>query len=202
VRAPLIVVALVLPLALVGCGGGPTDSRASSLATADAPSQPATHESSRWGYSVEIPAGWHRAERSLSNLTDPVEILVAATYEPRVGGQDCGPLEFGGFDARQVLVTVLERGLDPGSEWTDFPPRPAHFEFESGMTSEFADCVRDRQDIPLRDHWFRFTDAGRHFHVLVVIGADAPHEAADAAYRMLDSLRFDPAVKPDWRAAG
>jgi hypothetical protein len=97
---------------------------------------------------------------------------------------------------------VLERGRDPASGWPDFPPRPAHFSFEPGMSSEFAACLRTRHGIPLRDHWFRFTDAGRHFHVLVAIGAHAPPDAERDAYRMLDSLRFDPRVKPDWRSSG
>jgi hypothetical protein len=161
----------------------------------------ATYEDPRWGYSVDIPAGWHRAESRLTALTDPVEILVVATYRPRQGSEACGPMEFGGFDADEVLVTILERGLDPGSQWPDFPPRPAHFAFETGMTSEFTECLRTTQRIPLKDHWFRFTDAGRHFHVLVAIGADAPPGAGRDAYRMLDSLRFDPSVKPDWRTS-
>ena len=48
---------------------------------------------------------------------------------------------------------------------------------------------------------FRFTDAGRHFHVLVAIGAEAPSSAEADAYRLLDSLHFDPSVKPDWRSS-
>jgi hypothetical protein len=162
----------------------------------------ATYDDPERGFSVRIPAGWHRATRPLTPLTEPVERLVVATYRPRAGSDRCGPLAFGGFDADEVLISVLERGLDPDSEWRDFPPRPARFAFEAGMTSEFTECLRTTEGIPLKDHWFTFTDAGRHFHVLVAIGADAPPEAARDAYRMLDSLRFDPSVKPDWRASG
>jgi hypothetical protein len=158
------------------------------------------YEDRERGFSVRIPTAWHRAERPITTLTDPVEILAAATYRPRPDDAGCGPLAFAGFESDEALVTILERGLSPSSEWPDFPPRPAHFTFEPGMTSEFAECLRDTRGIPLRDHWFNFTDAGRHFHVLVAIGADAPPEAAGEAYRMLDSLRFDPSVKPDWRS--
>jgi hypothetical protein len=151
---------------------------------------------------VRIPSGWHRAERALTTLTDPVETLVVATYRPRSGSERCGPLALGGFDANEALVTVLERGLDPESEWPDFPPRPAHFEYEAGQTSEFTECLRTTEGIPLKDHWFRFTDAGRHFHVLVAIGAEAPAGVEADAYGLLDSLHFDPSVNPDWRSSG
>jgi hypothetical protein len=56
--------------------------------------------------------------------------------------------------------------------------------------------------IPFADHWFNFTDAGRHFHVQVGIGESAPGEARERVYRILDRLRFDPNVKPDWPSAG
>jgi hypothetical protein len=203
-RFPGGLVALLFALSVgqAGCGQTPTGSPPSASAPDASPAGGTFYEDPRRGYSVTIPHGWHRSVHPLADLSDPVEILVAATYEPRVGGENCGPLEFGGFDGDEVLVTVLERGLDAGAEWADFPPRPAHFTYEPGRTSEFASCLRDRGGIPLRDDWFTFTDAGRHFHVLVAIGADAPHAAAVDAYRMLDSLRFDPGVRPDWRSSG
>jgi hypothetical protein len=154
---------------------------------------PETYQDPRWGYSVDIPPGWERAKRSLTpHLTDPVEILAAATYPLERGRLDCGPLALSGFDEHQVLVMLLERRRGPASTWQDFPPRPAHFHFEPGMSSEFTSCLRTRHGIRLRDHWFGFTDAGRHFHVLVAIGESAPPGAERQAYRMLDSLRFDP----------
>jgi hypothetical protein len=200
----LAALTLVASAAGAGCGDEPAPSRGADTA----PAQPAGTDTAPApraprGFSVTIPPGWHRADRPVTVLADPVEVLVAGTYPPEPGPEGrCGPLSFRGFDAAQVLVMVLERGQDPKSEWSDFPPRPAHFAFANGMSSEFTSCLRERSGIPLRDHWFRFTDAGRHFHVLVVIGADAPQEAETEAYRMLDSMRFDPSVKPDWRSAG
>jgi hypothetical protein len=52
------------------------------------------------------------------------------------------------------------------------------------------------------DYWFGFSDAGRAFHVFVGIGKDAPPDVRRDAFRVLDSLRFDPAVKPGWRSSG
>ena len=202
-RATHLLPALFLIAVALGCGSAPADpTRAGSTTAGSTTADPATYESSERGFTVWIPPGWHRAERPLTVLTDPVEVLVAATYRPRTDGpgtENCGPLAFEGFDADEVLVTILERGLAPASAWPDFPPRPDHFAFEPGMTSEFTECLSTTRNIPLKDHWFRFTDAGRHFHVLVAIGRDAAPEAGLDAYRMLDSLSFDPSVKPDWR---
>jgi hypothetical protein len=190
-----IVVLLAIAAVLVGCGSDPDGPRA------DPPPAP-RYESADRGFSVLVPPGWHRADSKVTVLGDPVETLVVATYSPRPGGPDCGPLAFAGFDENQALVIVLERGLDAQSTWPDFPPRPAHFRYEPGKASEFTDCLRTKYGIRLKDHWFTFTDAGRHFHVLVVIGDLAPRAVAAEAYELLDSLRFDPAVRPDWPSAG
>jgi hypothetical protein len=183
VRSVPFVAAAVVVLIAVGCGTEPARSTAPD---------PNAYESAEWGYSVTIPPGWQRAERPLATMTDPVEILVAATYRPRPGSQGCGPVALDGFDADEALVTILEREGGPRSGWPGFPPRPARFAFDAGMSSEFTDCLRTTRGIPLRDHWFAFTDAGRYFHVLVAIGADAPASAEAKAYRMLDSLRVFP----------
>jgi hypothetical protein len=192
VRTVGAIAGLAAVLAACGAGADPAP-RPASLETYDYP---------RAGYSVDIPPGWHRADSRITALADPVERLVAATYPPRQGTEDCGPVEFGGFEADEALVVVLERGRDPSSDWPDFPPRPARFAYEPGMSSEFPECLRTMRNIALKDHWFRFTDEGRHFHVLVAIGADAPPGTERQAYSILDSLRFDPSVKPDWHSAG
>jgi hypothetical protein len=202
VRPTLPLVAVLLVTVSPGCGNDRAGSQAAGMAPAPVEAASGIYENARWGYSVRIPPGWHWAERPLTALTDPVETLMVATYRPRSGSDRCGPLAFGGFEANQALVTVLERGLDPGSDWRDFPARPAHFAYQAGQSSEFTECLRTTEGIRLKDHWFRFTDAGRHFHVLVAIGADAPSSAEAEAYGLLDSLQFDPSVKPDWRSSG
>jgi hypothetical protein len=193
---------LALTCPVVGCGDDPAGSEAAGTVPAPVEPAPGTYVSARWGYSVRIPPGWHRAERPITPLTDPVETLVVATYRPSPGQEGCGQLTFRGFDSNEALVIVLERGLDPESAWPDFPPRPAHFAYEAGQTSDFTQCLRTTEGIPRKAHWFRFTDAGRHFHVLVAIGAEAPRSAEEVAYSLLDSLQFDPSVKPDWPSSG
>ena len=89
----------------------------------------------------------------------------------------------------------VERGLDPGS---GFPVRPEHFGPGLGGPSEAAACVPTAH---FTDHWFTFTDAGRYFHVLVAFGPQASHEVRSQAWKILDSLRIDHSVRPDWRAS-
>ena len=190
-HTPLLATLLIATVA-AGCGSG----AAGPAQTGRAPTTPSRHDAANPGFTVTIPTGWYRAEERVGDLTDPVERLVATTYPLRRGGVDCGPLGFGGFDAAEALVVLLERGRDPQSEWTDFPARPTHFTYEAGMTSEFSACLAEKPRIPLRDHWFRLTDVGRHFHVLVVIGDNAPPAGTREAYAILE-----PAVRPE-RAAG
>jgi hypothetical protein len=197
----LVVALLLVAVVAAGCGGATTARThpGGSVVDGDGWSR---YEDGRWGFAVSIPPGWHRATRSLTALMDPVEILVAATYLPQPGDLDCGPLALAGFDSDEAMVAILERGLDPGADWSDFPPRPGHFHFEPGMGSEFTDCLGQSRGVTLKDHWFRFTDGGRHFHVLVAVGQSAYPGAMVDAYRLLDSTRFDPAVKPDWPSSG
>lgn len=69
--------------------------------------------------------------------------------------------------------------------------------FPDGST--FTDCFVG--DLPVEDHWFGFADAGRAFHVLVIIGRAASSDVRDEAWSILDRLRFDPDVRPDWKAS-
>ena len=56
-------------------------------------------------------------------------------------------------------------------------------------------------DRKFTDHWFGFTDGGRHFHVLVVFGPEASPQVQDQAWAILDSLKVDAHVQPDWQAS-
>jgi hypothetical protein len=162
---------------------------------------PLTHRAH--GLAVELPPGWHVAGESLTpNLSDPREVLAVSTVplHPRptgcaqVGGsalQDMGP--------RGAFVTLQERGLEPGSAWLGFPARPAHFGPELGGPSEASECVPTAH---FTDHWFGFTDEGRHFHVLVAFGPLATAETRRQAWAILDTVRVDPLVRPDWESAG
>ena len=129
-------------------------------------------------------------------------MLAVATFELRYRRTACAHVagsaleDLGPGDA---FVTLQERGLDPGSTWAGFPHRPARFGPELGGRSEASECVPAAR---FRDHWFEFTAGGRHFHADVAFGPRASPETRAQAWAILDSLRVDPQVRPDWPASG
>jgi hypothetical protein len=151
---------------------------------------------------VQLPNGWQAARTNLTpHLLDPREEVSVGTfplsYEPGACAQfPSGTLERLG--PQDAFITLQERGLDPQSTWPDFPPRPQKFGPSLGGASEVEQCVSDRR---FTDHWFGFTDAGRHFNVLVVFGLKASPEVQSQAWAILDSLKVDPQVQPNWRAS-
>jgi hypothetical protein len=45
-------------------------------------------------------------------------------------------------------------------------------------------------------------DGGRAFHVMVAFGPQASGEVQRQAWAILDGLRVDPSVVPDWQSSG
>jgi hypothetical protein len=183
---------LALGIGAFGCGDRGDD---------DVASDQSIYRNQAWGYSVAVPPGWYRVAQPRSpGSGDPVVILAMATFPLR--DEDAAyPIPRQGFGADEAFVTILERGLEPGG-WKSFPTRPQQFRFEPNRGSVPAEYVRRATGIAFRDHWFNFTDAGRHFHVQVAIGDLVSRSESDEPYRILDTLRFDPEVKPDWPSAG
>jgi hypothetical protein len=189
---PLLAVALAAGLA--GCG----------QTAGDAPRWAAPSTAYRMhGLTAMLPPGWHPASSSLTpGLGDPREVLSVGTFPLRYRELVCAQIpgsaleDLGPGDA---FVTLQERGLEPGSTWSDFPPRPAHFGASLAVPSEVSACVPAAR---FSDHWFGFTDAGRHFHVLVAFGPEASRTTRAQAWEILDALVVDPAVRPDWPSAG
>jgi hypothetical protein len=189
-RPAAALAALTTTLLLAACGAD------------DAP-RPAASKHTAHGIAVELPAGWQRATRSLTpQLTDPREVVAVATYPLRYRRTLCAHMpgsaleDLGPDDA---FVTLQERGLDQGSSWLGFPKRPKHFGARLGGASEASECVPKAR---FTDHWFGFTDRGRHFHVLVAFGPKTSAQTRRQARTILDDLRIDPKVRPDWPSAG
>lgn len=189
--APLLA-ALVLAGGLAGSGCGEGTAAPSTLLVTDRAR----------GLEFQLPPGWQQAAASLTpGLLDPREVLSVATFPLRHRTTSCAHMAGGVLEdlgASDAFLTLQERGLDPSSTWPDFPPRPAHFGPGLGGPSEAARCAPGAR---FSDHWFGFTDAGRHFHVLVAFGHGAPVTTRREAWGVLDSLRIDPRVQPDWRAS-
>jgi hypothetical protein len=174
---------------------------------AEPPADWTSYRSAQWGYTVSFPANWQRATRSLTpKLTDPREILSLGTVPLRYRPTNCEA--FAGsaqqdLGEQDVLLTVQERGIPtpeqgyPEGKIDNVGPRPERFGPESGSSPRPTDCPGSQALI----QWIDFADAGRHFYALVAFGRSAPAELRRDAYRILDSLHFDPSVKPGWPAS-
>jgi hypothetical protein len=154
------------------------------------------------GLSVRLPEGWQAATVNLTpHLVDPREDMSVGTFALRYRPGLCSQFPSGTLEELgpgDAFVSLQERGLRAGSRWLDFPPRPSHFGPNLGGASEVEDCVKPAR---FSDHWFGFTDGGRHFNVLVVFGLQASPEVQSQAWAILDSLSVDGHVRPDWQAS-
>jgi hypothetical protein len=177
---------LLAAFAISGCGAAPASKP-----------EPVTHR--EHGLAVELPVGWQTAEESLTpELGDPRERLSAGTFPLRYRGLGCAHMPssaLADIGPRDAFLTLQERGVDPGSDWEGFPPRPQHFGPLPHDASEASNCVRDPR---FTDHWIWFTDGGRHFHLLVAFGTQASAATRQQTWSILDSLVVDPEVRPDW----
>jgi hypothetical protein len=194
---PLVVLAAVV---LGGCGGEPTRSSGGGESSGGW----STYRSAKLGLAVRYPSGWRRAAGSLTpTITDPREILTLATL--RIDGVPpdnyCRPWDepqLPEFSKRDALITIQEGGRGSLSlNYRSYPPRPERFRPERlAQGSTFTTCLV--RDLPVTDHWFGFSDAGRAFFALVIVGRSAPERVRREAWKIVNSLRFDPEVKPDW----
>ena len=193
--ALLATLAAALLLGASGCGEDP--------APAHAPQPRVTYEDPVYRYTVQLPAGWQRATESLTpHLVDPREILSVGTFPLRHRENRCAHVPTSALEdlgPTDALVSVQERGRRGGAA-AGFPPRPAHFQFSDGSTSEASTCVR--RPARFTDSFIWFSDGGRRFHALVAFGLQAPERVRREAFAILDSLRFDPSFEPDWRDSG
>jgi hypothetical protein len=178
--------AVAAALLLSACGGG----------------KPTPVSNLGHGLSVQLPGGWRSANTNLTpHLVDPREEMSVGTFPLSYRRGECAQFPSGTLERlrpNDAFITVQERGLDPHSTWPDFPPRPARFGPDLGGGSEVEQCVPERR---FADHWFNFTDGGRHFDVLVVFGLQASQQVQAQAWGILDSLKVNPRVRPDWQAS-
>lgn len=197
---PVVLSALAAAIAFVGVtilsGSGPagTDER------------PATPPAERWtatvnerrGFEVSLPPGWALSEESLTpRLLDPRERLSAGTFPLRHRESDCSHMPAGALRTMgpgDGFVSIQERGRGRGA---GFPPRPSSFAARARPeVTDLALCL-DAKPRPIA-YWLPFSDAGRRFYALLVLGRDAPASIRAEAFAILDRIRFDPKVRPNW----
>lgn len=161
-----------------------------------------THADPDRGFSVSLPGSWRLAGERMSRISEPRELMSVGTTALRWHQTDCDA--FAGaagasMGARDVVVTVWERGYDRDSDWVDFPPRPERFGPVADAEPAGRGCGEPSGTMA---HWRNFSASGRHFHTLVRIGPDAPAGTVAQAWRILDSLRLDSDYQPSWPASG
>jgi hypothetical protein len=174
---PIRVVHLIVVLVLLagvhasGCGGDSDNSTHRYV----------NHE---FGYSVEVPTGWHVSEKLLvPQLLDPKEILSVGTYSMPPGGCDHGPLRASeAAGPKDALISVQEAST---KQQPPFPPRPEHFRFKPSD----IECLPPPPGGSSTR--FDFSDAGRNFYALVTLGRDADEqEVMDGSRQLCSAPRF------------
>ena len=190
-RLWLIVAVIALAAPCLGCGAE------DGARSADGP---AGFADPMLGVSGSAPAGWHRSA-PLTNLSDPREILVLATYplRSRDGAGECAPRKaLDDLPSDGAFVWLLEYRPSTGDVWAGmprerFPPKPAHFGLDRADLEPNISC----HDGPGYRTTFRAAD--RPFDLFVAFGKRAPDSRIAEVDRILDSLRFAelPSPPPD-----
>jgi len=148
-----------------------------------------------------LPPSWTRATEPLTpKLDDPRERLAVGTFPLRYRATNCEA--FAGsaqqdLGPRDVFLILLERGDPTNERYGDLPARPAKFGPTTGDAPEPTDCPNSNAEI----QWIEFSDARRNFMVLIAFGRGASDDTRTLAYRILDTLEFDPQIQPDWPAS-
>jgi hypothetical protein len=139
---------------------------------------------------VGLPRGWRPARTNLTpNLSDPREVLAAATYPLRYRPGRCAQVPVSALEdlgSHGALVELQERNAGGGPS-SEFPARPAHFRPRGGP-SEASACVPGTH---MFERFFGFTDHARHFYVLVAFGPAASKATREEAWGVLDSLKVE-----------
>lgn len=187
VRTPLC--GLIAGVVATGCGaGGAVAPQFTSGSQGPRVTEDVSH-----GYSLVLPAGWHRARRNLTpQLLDPREILSVATYPLRYQHRarcripGCPTPALNGFRATDILLSIQERPRTrPTTENIAIDLEPRQTPLRAGRRS----CTRGRVA------WYAFNafaQAGRNLYVFAVVGKRAPASARGDLKRLLRSLRFNP----------
>lgn len=137
------------------------------------------------GITVRVPHNWFVTARPLTNVVDPPQRLVVASYPltQRAADPDCAPTTaLARMPSDGVFIFVLEykpSGALAGQiRRADFPRRPARFRL-----THFA-----RYECFGPSYMLRFRLADRYFQIHVAFGQRAGADERRAALAVLDSL--------------
>jgi hypothetical protein len=186
IRCALAMAVLGMP----ACGADEKGSPASDSGTAE-------FRDASVGLSGHHPEGWHRA-RAVSEILDPREVLVLATYPLRGGNEagECAPRRpLADLPPDGAFVWLIEYRPLRGDVWADFPRsrfkvKPDHFRLLR------SDLSRDISCHPGPGYTTTFQAADRPFQLFVAFGEQASDERLGEVEATLDSLRFETLTPP------
>ena len=147
------------------------------------------------GIEMAWPFGWDQAEELTPAHLDPLELISVATFPLASEAGVCGPFPRQAvveFPADGALLTLRERFRNVDT--SQYPTRPNAFGPEAPpYVLPEGDCLDNtsRGDIGVI-RWFEFTDQGRYFQLLVVIGTEASDRFAMDVWDIANSLIVQP----------
>jgi hypothetical protein len=177
-------------LSVSACGADETGPRARDSGTVE-------FRDASVGLSGGHPKGWHRA-KAVSEILDPREVLVLATYPLRGGNEagECAPgRALADLPPDGAFVWLIEYRPLRGDVWADFSRsrfkvKPDHFRLPR------LDLVRNVSCHPGPGYTTTFRAADRPFQLFVAFGEQAGDERLAEVEATLDSLRFETVPPP------
>jgi hypothetical protein len=132
---------------------------------------------------VRVPAGWHRLQGWLSDVTDPAPRLALASFPARLSRQTCacGLPNVIHFPRDGAFVFVWEYLHPSGRMLAALRPRPRLFRLRAAEPQQFT-CHGPSDSFSFRDH-------GRDFQVEVYLGPVAKPVTQARMLAVLDSFR-------------
>jgi hypothetical protein len=130
------------------------------------------------------------------NLINPKELVALGTYPLNSNSSSnvCPQFPTAAVNAMgsgDAFISILEGAPSPNSQTHPFPARPAGgFDASSGFNlsrTDFLQCLAH----PLNGsgQWIAFSQAGRDFYVLAVIGTGASATLRSHVYTILNSIQ-------------
>lgn len=196
---------IVVGVAALGGGStsGPTDA-ATVAPTADQTSPEDTSIDTRPpslrvvsvdGVELEVPSMWELATETLTpSHNDPLELVSLATFPLSAEHGVCGAFPSQAvvdFPADGAFITIRERFRSV--EAASFTARPVAFDPQAPpYVLPEGDCLDNtsRGDIGTM-RWFPFSESGRFFELIVVIGTETPGWAVADTWDIVNSLEVE-----------
>jgi hypothetical protein len=157
-----------------------------------------TYDDQADGLTMSFPSSWAMSAGNLTpTLINPRELVALGTYSLNTNTSStlCPQFPAAALDAMgsgDAFISILGGAPSSNSQTDPFPARPAGgFDASSGVNlsrTDFLQCLAH----PLNGsgRWIPFSQAGRDFYLLAVIGTDASATLRSDVYTILNSIQI------------